>query len=62
MNSKSKISVIAIFIAFFLLFNSPFITSPSGMVGGIPTIMIYIGVCWIILIALMRIVFFRKSE
>lgn len=62
MNSKAKMAFIALFILFFLLFNAPFLTIPKGLINGLPTIMIYIGSFWIILIILMGMISSKKEN
>lgn len=62
MNSKNRMVLIATFIMFFMLFNSPFITLPKSMVGGLPSVMIYIGGFWIFLILWMRVIPSNKEN
>ena len=62
MNSKLKVALFALFVLFFLLFNAPFLTVPSGMMAGVPTIMLYIGSFWIILIVMMRMIFSQENK
>ena len=54
-NTKARkpLSLAGAFLGFFLLFNVPFIGLPSTVVGGYPALMLYIGVCWILLIIIM---------
>ncbi|MEM9897180.1 MAG: hypothetical protein AAF789_12500 [Bacteroidota bacterium] len=53
MNSKRKAAIIGIFTIFLLLFNYPFISMSSGFVLGVPTVLFYFGVVWILLIITM---------
>ena len=58
MNTKRSLSLIGVFLLFFLLFNAPFTGLPSTTVGGYPALMVYFGICWITL----TIVMFRFSR
>ena len=62
MNHKINIGLIALFVLFFLLFNAPFLNVPKGLTNGLPTIMIYIGSFWIILILLMRMISSKEEN
>ena len=62
MNHKISIGLIALFVLFFLLFNAPFLQVPKGLTNGLPTIMIYIGSIWIILILLMRMISSKEEK
>lgn len=62
MNQKRKAGLIGIFVLFMLLLNVPFISIPTGSVGNIPNLMIYFGFVWIVLIALMGIIFNQKNS
>lgn len=62
MDAKQKMTLVALFVLFFLLFNAPFLTTPRGFVAGLPKVMLYIGSCWIILIIMMGIISFKKNH
>jgi len=60
-SSKQKATLMILFILFFLLFNVPFISLPSGMLGALPGLMIYLAASWILLTIAMGI-FFSKLK
>ncbi len=61
MSSKRKFTLVVLFVLFLLLFNTPFISLPGGMLGAIPGLMIYLGAVWILLIISMGIFFSRPK-
>ncbi|MEO1253445.1 MAG: hypothetical protein AAFY41_00985 [Bacteroidota bacterium] len=62
MHTKLKTALIALFILFFLLFNTPFLSIPNGSTGRLPNTMIYIGIFWIILISIMGMISSKEEK
>ncbi|MEO1049756.1 MAG: hypothetical protein AAFX87_04000 [Bacteroidota bacterium] len=62
MKSKRKMTLVAVFVLFFMLLNTPFLSIPDGMIGGLPALMLYIGACWVILIAVMAYFFTNRNR
>ena len=61
MKSKQNIALIGISLFFLLLFNAPFITIPEGITNRVPSIALYLGIVWIMIILLM-IIFASKNR
>lgn len=53
MKPKQALSLIGVFLFFFLLFNFPFIGLPSSLIEGYPALILYIGLAWFALILIM---------
>ena len=61
MNTKIKIGLVVLFVLILLLFNPPFISIPQGMIGGIPSVMVYLGVVWLGIILAMKLLLSKED-
>jgi hypothetical protein len=61
MHKKRKIGLVGVFVLFMLFFNAPFISIPTGIEGGLPNLMLYFLIIWIVLIFVFGVLFNRKE-
>ena len=61
MNKKLQTGLVAIFLLLLGFFTKPLITIPDGQIFSVPSLLIYILLVWIGLIALMGLIFSRKQ-
>lgn len=62
MKSKLVVGLIALFVLFGILINQPVIHIPRGFVSGVPAVLFYLFIVWIIIIALMWWMTTKGSE
>ncbi|OEK07172.1 hypothetical protein [Roseivirga misakiensis] len=61
MNRKQKTGLVLSFVLFLLLLNKPLIAIPNAIKGGLPNVMIYLLIVWLVIIITM-IIFSLKSS
>lgn len=57
MKSKRKIGLVAFFALTLLLFNQPLISISKGLIAGLPTLLLYLLILWVLVIILLHQVF-----
>ena len=62
MIAKRRLSLLGVFVFFFLLFNTPFLNLPKGSIQGIPSLMVYISLIWLLLVVVMALMSKSKEE
>ncbi|MEM9326193.1 MAG: hypothetical protein AAGA85_11075 [Bacteroidota bacterium] len=62
MRRKRQVGLAGLFLLFMLLLNVPFISIPDGTVAGMPRLMLYLGIVWLVLIVLMGIIYNQKER
>lgn len=62
MKSKLGVGLVALFVLFGMLINPPIVNIPRGFIFGVPAVLFYLLIIWLVIIAVMWYMTHKSTE